>query len=192
LSAAKCEPGWGDGPSTRAPFAGRDCHPTPPLISFASTLPLQGRVRKRYHANSRLKFQTAEMISHKRPRSPGDVRRSVTLRHFPPPPKVVIPAKAGNQYAAAYRFNHWRLGVLDRPLSRATTVGRGNRYPTSLRANGSRECAPDDRLREAIHSFFLLLHGLLRRFAPRNDGKYRYTSALSRRDASEVCQKHPP
>src|SRR5258707_13129413 len=25
---------------------------------------------------------------------------------------------------------------------------------TSLRANGSRECAPDDRLREAIHSFF--------------------------------------
>ena len=25
-------------------------------------------------------------------------------------------------------------------------------YPPSLRANGSRECAPDDRLREAIHS----------------------------------------
>jgi hypothetical protein len=25
----------------------------------------------------------------------------------------------------------------------------------SLRANGSRECAPDDRLREAIHSVFL-------------------------------------
>jgi hypothetical protein len=24
--------------------------------------------------------------------------------------------------------------------------------PPSLRANGSRECAPDDRLREAIHS----------------------------------------
>jgi hypothetical protein len=25
--------------------------------------------------------------------------------------------------------------------------------PPSLRANGSRECAPDDRLREAIHFF---------------------------------------
>jgi hypothetical protein len=24
-------------------------------------------------------------------------------------------------------------------------------FPPSLRANGSRECAPDDRLREAIH-----------------------------------------
>jgi hypothetical protein len=41
---------------------------------------------------------------------------------------------------------------------------------TSLRgANGSRECAPDDRLRdEAIHSFFARRNGL-RRFA-RNDG----------------------
>jgi hypothetical protein len=27
----------------------------------------------------------------------------------------------------------------------------------SLRANGSRVCAPDDRLREAIHSFFARL-----------------------------------
>jgi hypothetical protein len=41
----RCETGWGD-LSTRAPFAGRDCHPTPPLFSFASTLPLQGMVRK--------------------------------------------------------------------------------------------------------------------------------------------------
>jgi hypothetical protein len=32
-----------------------------------------------------------------------------------------------------------------------------------LRANGSRECAPDDRLREAIH-FARLTYGLLRRF----------------------------
>jgi hypothetical protein len=30
-------------------------------------------------------------------------------------------------------------------------------------------------------------NGLLRRFAPRNDGKYRHTFAISRRDASEVC-----
>src|ERR1700736_4690349 len=44
---ARCETGWGDGLSTRAPFETRDCHPTPPLISFASTLPLQGRVRKK-------------------------------------------------------------------------------------------------------------------------------------------------
>jgi hypothetical protein len=43
MSAAKCETGWGD-LSTRALFETRDCHPTPPLISFASTLPLQGRV----------------------------------------------------------------------------------------------------------------------------------------------------
>src|SRR6266852_7427070 len=43
---------------------------------------------------------------------------------------------------------------------------------TSLRANGSRECAPEDRLREAIHlsSYaFTWRDGLLRRFAPRND-----------------------
>src|SRR5258708_16580042 len=40
---ARCETGWGDGPSTRAPPERTDRHPTPPLISFASTLPL-GRV----------------------------------------------------------------------------------------------------------------------------------------------------
>jgi hypothetical protein len=43
---------------------------------------------------------------------------------------------------------------------------------------------------EAIHSFFLLLHGLLR--CARNDGKYRYTFAIPRRDAPEVCKKSPP
>jgi len=37
-----------------------------------------------------------------------------------------------------------------------------------LRANGSREGAPDDRLREAIQS--MGTYGLLRRYAPRNDG----------------------
>ena len=30
--------------SRLAPIERRDCHPTPPLISFAATLPLQGRV----------------------------------------------------------------------------------------------------------------------------------------------------
>jgi hypothetical protein len=43
MSVAKCETGWGD-LSTRALFEGRDRHPTPSLISFALTLPLQGRV----------------------------------------------------------------------------------------------------------------------------------------------------
>jgi len=46
----------------------------------------------------------------------------------------------------------------------------GKLAPPSLRANGSRECAPDDRLREAIHSQSSGDNGLLRRFAPRNDG----------------------
>jgi hypothetical protein len=40
----------------------------------------------------------------------------------------------------------------------------------SLRANGSRERAPDDKLREAIHFSTARKNGLLRRFAPRNDG----------------------
>ena len=52
---------------------------------------------------------------------------------------------------------------------------------TSLRANGSRECAPDDRFREAIHRATRRKNGLLRRgvyhrartrrnpLAPRND-----------------------
>jgi dienelactone hydrolase len=43
----------------------------------------------------------------------------------------------------------------------------------SLRANGSRERAPDDRLREAIHSAVEGKNGLLPRFAPRNDGKHK-------------------
>jgi PAS domain S-box-containing protein len=46
-------------------------------------------------------------------------------------------------------------------------VVSGDGLGSSLRANGSLECAPDDRLREAIQS--LDINGLLRRFAPRND-----------------------
>jgi hypothetical protein len=41
-----------------------------------------------------------------------------------------------------------------------------------LRANGSRERAPDDRLREAIHRQDKSENGLLRRFAPRNDENF--------------------
>src|SRR6266404_2919509 len=42
-------------------------------------------------------------------------------------------------------------GVLDPPLSRRMTAVSGAAPSASLRATGSRECAPDDRLREAIH-----------------------------------------
>jgi hypothetical protein len=35
-------------------------------------------------------------------------------------------------------------------LIQKSPLENGSGYP-SLRANGSRECAPDDRLREAIH-----------------------------------------
>src|SRR5882724_13444904 len=38
------------------------------------------------------------------------------------PQEVVIPANAGIQYAAALRFHHERLGILDHPLSRVMTV----------------------------------------------------------------------
>jgi hypothetical protein len=36
INSAKCESGWGD-LSTRALLETKDRHPTPPLISFAST-----------------------------------------------------------------------------------------------------------------------------------------------------------
>jgi hypothetical protein len=62
---------------------------------------------------------------------------------------------------------------------------------SSLRANGSRECAPNHRLREAIHCCTKKEAGLLRRFAPRNDGTpiSKYDSAIPRRDAPEFLQK---
>ena len=50
------------------------------------------------------------------------------------------------------------------------SCGRAEARLSSLRANGPRECAPDDRLREAIHGRATKEDGLLRRFAPRNDG----------------------
>src|SRR5579872_3683496 len=46
INSAICETGWGD-LSVGTAFEWRDCHPTPPLISFAATLPLQGRVNPR-------------------------------------------------------------------------------------------------------------------------------------------------
>src|SRR5260370_4921775 len=50
------------------------------------------------------------------------------------------------------------------------SVDRESQLP-SLRANGSRECAPDDRLREAIHLAARKKAGVLRRYAPRNVGQ---------------------
>jgi len=57
---------------------------------------------------------------------------------------------------------HWASGIPHALFwARATSTTRAHRaartqsyatVSTSLRANGSRECAPDDRLREAIHS----------------------------------------
>jgi hypothetical protein len=44
---------------------------------------------------------------------------------------VVIPAKAGIQYVASYRFNHRRLGILDRPPE--PVIGRRS-APTYWRA----------------------------------------------------------
>src|SRR5205807_7460460 len=56
---------------------------------------------------------------------------------------------------------HWASGIPHALFwARATSTTRAHRaartqsyatVSTSLRANGSRECAPDDRLREAIH-----------------------------------------
>jgi hypothetical protein len=61
------------------------------------------------------------------------------------------------------------------PASRCACAGRRrwiwfahSRVARSLRANGSRECAPDDRLREAIHWHIRTGAGLLR--CARNDG----------------------
>ena len=70
MSAAKCETGWGD-LSTRAPFGRRDCHPTPPLISFASTqerasvsAPRSGYRTQKFNAlNGGPKFKFNEAIS---------------------------------------------------------------------------------------------------------------------------------
>jgi hypothetical protein len=57
-------------------------------------------------------------------------------------------------------------------LGRIAPRERGRMLKPSLRANGSRECAPDDRLREAIHDITARpQYGLLRRIAPRNDDR---------------------
>jgi hypothetical protein len=59
---------------------------------------------------------------------------------------------------------------------------------SSLRANGSRECAPDDRLREAIDS----AEGWIASSQVLLAMTLRQKSAISRRDASELYEKFPP
>jgi hypothetical protein len=55
--------------------------------------------------------------------------------------------------------------------TRANHAARTGTYvPSSLRANGSRECAPDDRLREAIHLSACRAMDCFVARAPRNDG----------------------
>jgi len=76
-------------------------------------------------------------------------------RRKTPPDDRLAPQK---QYRRGEADRHTREG--------GYPVRRG--LSTSLRANGSRECAPDDRLREAIHVTAQRKNGLLR-FA-RNDG----------------------
>jgi hypothetical protein len=54
-------------------------------------------------------------------------------------------------------------------MNTVIVMGTSFAVSTSLRANGSRERAPDDRLREAIQRSRPGTAGLLRRYAPRND-----------------------
>ena len=56
----------------------------------------------------------------------------------------------------------------------------------SLRANGSRERAPDDRLREAIHGAASGGMDCFVALAPRNDG-VRHDSAFPRHEMSGLC-----
>jgi hypothetical protein len=57
-----------------------------------------------------------------------------------------------------------------------------------LRANGPRERAPDDRLREAIHECRILQDGLLRRSAARNDDGYWENTRLIDGNASVIIE----
>jgi len=73
------------------------------------------------------------------------------------------------------------LWAEDKSTARAHGAARSRTcVQPSLRANGSRECAPDDRLREAIHLAAQRKNGLLR-FA-RNDG-----SAPRKKVAQKRC-----
>src|SRR5271170_3938905 len=58
---------------------------------------------------------------------------------------VVMPAQAGIQYAAAYRLNHYRLGILGPPPSQGTTAGQLRSPP-----HRNRDVADQIRIIETI------------------------------------------
>src|SRR5438270_1033541 len=114
----------------------------------------------------------------------------------------VLPLPSAHETAGAAGIRHSPRPLWAEDKSNASGASRregegvSKTIATSLRATGSRECAPDDRLREAIHLAARLKSGLLRRFrlrslsyggqvAPRNDVEY--DSAIPRREAPEVC-----
>jgi len=89
-----------------------------------------------------------------RPRYPLLVYRAATLLHASFRPRLATtPLRFANPSPPSGWIKDFHLQAVDH--ARHT-------------ANGSRECAPDDRLREAIHSFFPRPDGLLR--CARNDG----------------------
>jgi hypothetical protein len=61
---------------------------------------------------------------------------------------------------------------------------------SSLRANGSRERAPDDRLREAIHASTRGRMDCFVAYAPRNDDEVRVSSPAAR--SARALQIHTP
>jgi hypothetical protein len=72
--------------------------------------------------------------------------------------------KRGIQYAAALPFHRWRLGILDRPLSRAMTTGNRGAF---------------------------VLDELPIQFS-NSQNIFRRDSAFPRRDAPESCMKDSP
>jgi hypothetical protein len=78
-------------------------------------------------------------------------------------------AKAEYPVRCCLSIHHRRLWNTGSPAFADDDGGEwGACWDRQLRADGWRERAPDDRLREAIH--VAREAGLLRRFAPRNDG----------------------
>src|SRR5712664_2751792 len=132
-------------------------------------------------------------------------------RHRPPSAAVLEKERRSAASATSHRRCDPGEGLrpVDRPRPLSPTLshkGRGSALPLaqnsrfnfqtarneeilkpSLRANGSRECAPDDRLCEAIHRAAQRKNGLLRRFAPRNASlQFRYDFALAAQCARGV------
>jgi hypothetical protein len=102
------------------------------------------------------------------------------------------------------RHSGGRLALQQAPVDVApafagTTVHRGLIFPNSharsfkpsLRANGSRECAPDDRLREAIQLWHRKLESWIASSQVLLAMTTRCESAISRPDMPEVCWKFP-